>query len=298
MFRHKLLRRMRRNRAGRSCASKRACFAVSMTPLGIGGFLSRWFGRQLAGATSSGPADVGWLIDADEAGFIYGAPERVMSRGEGDLHPKSAARCPAVLDIEARQFMIPCPYDLALRLQAGPNGAIAVVDVDGERSAVRAGVLPRIVTLVKVSEWRHPARPILQIAAPYRFVADEDVYLSQLPPFLSFSAQSRPGLMLAGRMPINIWPRILSFAFEWHDTSRPLVLRRGEPWFYVQFETKDPARQIRLVEATMTPELSTYVRGMAGVVGYVRRTVPLFKVAASRRPKRLLTPLRTNRASS
>ena len=254
------------------------------------GFLTRFIDIVAPRASRSGPVDVGWLIDADEAGFIYDEPERVEADTASNSHPKSASRCPAVIDFETRLFAVPCPYDLNLQLVTNSDGALAISDLDGDRSAVRGTNLPRIVTMVKASEWRHPSRPIVQLLAPYRFISDEPVFLSQLPPFMSYRSHGRPGLMICGRMPIDIWPRILSFAFEWHDASKPLSMRRGEPWFYVQFETVDPARRVRLLEAQMTPELGHYIRGMSGVVGYVRRTMPLFKVAASRRPARLLTP--------
>ena len=260
------------------------------------GRISNWIVQRGKTSGARSAIDVGWLIDAEEAGLIYSAPERLDAGLAENLHPKSAARCPAVIDLEARQFVVPCPYDITLRLSTQADGSVAVSDADGDRSAVRAGVFPRILTIVKAAEWRHPSRPIIQMAAPYRFTSDEPVYMPQLPPFLSYGASARPGIMLAGRMPVHIWPRILSFAFEWHDASKPLVLRRGEPWFYVQFEGEDPSRRVRLVEAEMTVPLQTYIRGMTGVVGYVRRTAPLFRVAASRRPERLLTPRVLSRA--
>lgn len=265
-----------------------------MTALGR---ISNWLIQRGKISKARSAIEVGWLIDAEEADLIYSAPERLDAGLADNIHPKSAARCPAVIDLEARQFVVPCPYDITLRLSTQPDGSVAVSDVDGDRSAVRAGVLPRILTIVKATEWRHPTRPIIQMAAPYRFISDETVYMSQLPPFLSYGASARPGIMLAGRMPVHIWPRILSFAFEWHDASKPLVLRRGEPWFYVQFDGEDPTRRVRLVEAEMTVPLQSYIRGMTGVVGYVRRTAPLFRVAASRRPERLLTPRVLSRAA-
>jgi hypothetical protein len=80
------------------------------------------------------------------------------------------------------------------------------------------------------------------------------------------------------------------WAFEWFDTSRELVLRRGEPWFYVRFETHDPSRPVRLIEADLTPELKQYVTGLASVTNFVNRTFSLFETAKSRRPKTLLVP--------
>jgi hypothetical protein len=130
---------------------------------------------------------------------------------------------------------------------------------------------------------------VVQISAPYRFLADEQVWMSQMPAFGYYRKDPLPGLMLGGRFPIHIWPRSLMWAFEWHDLSKPLILRRGEPWFYVRFEAADPSRPVRLVEAQMTPELREYCSGLDGVTNYVNQTYQLFSVAQERRPPKLLT---------
>jgi hypothetical protein len=96
--------------------------------------------------------------------------------------------------------------------------------------------------------------------------------------------------MIGGRFPIHVWPRELVWAFEWHDTSQDLIIRRGDPWFYLNFETEDPSRHVRLVEAQMTGPLRDYTNGMRGVTNYVGRTFSLFATARTRRPRTLLTP--------
>jgi hypothetical protein len=80
------------------------------------------------------------------------------------------------------------------------------------------------------------------------------------------------------------------WAFEWHDTAKDLVLRRGDPLFYVQFEGMDPARPMQLVEAEKTAELTAYLEKLSGVVNYVNQTFSLFKAAEAMRPKKLLVP--------
>ena len=90
--------------------------------------------------------------------------------------------------------------------------------------------------------------------------------------------------MIGGRVPIHDWPRVLSWAFEWHRPEKDLILTRGEPWFCARFEIEDPSRKISLVEAEMTPELAQYLKGMDTVTQYVSRTFSLFPTARSRRP--------------
>ena len=78
------------------------------------------------------------------------------------------------------------------------------------------------------------------------------------------------------------------WAFEWHDTSKELLLRRGRPWFYVRFETEGPTSPVRLVECDLDAEAKAYVESLTGVTNYVDRTFSLFERARERRPARLL----------
>lgn len=80
------------------------------------------------------------------------------------------------------------------------------------------------------------------------------------------------------------------WAFEWHEPEKDIVLRRGEPLFYIQFEAEGPDRPVQVVEAERTPELAKYIEQIGGVVNYVNQTFALFKAAEAMRPAKLLVP--------
>jgi hypothetical protein len=237
---------------------------------------------------SSEPALVGWLIDAPTASLIYDDPRRLRTESLGKQHVKSAARCPAVIDMESRYFMITCPYDLHLRMEKSAEGKWGVRNVAGQNGAVRPNHLGKHLHLVAPGEWRHPDRPMLQIAAPYRFITDDPVYLTQCGPFMHYSSHAWPGLVFGGRFATHIWPRVLLWAFEWFDTSRDLIIKRGDPWFYVMLESTNPTRRVRLVKASMSAALKEYLQGIDGVTNYVNQTFSLYSRALERRPARLL----------
>ena len=239
---------------------------------------------------ASRTVDVGWTLDTDKAGFIWQAPQRLSRSDEPrPKHAKAVAFCPAVVDHESRIFEVTCPIDVQLRIRIDEKTKRPTVgSTAGDMATIRPKALSQMIYLVAAKEWRHSDRPILQLTTPYLFLADEPVYMTQLPPFAHFQDPSLPGVMIGGRLPIHIWPRPMMWAFEWYDTSRELVLRRGEPWFYVRFETHDPSRHVRLIEADMTPDLRQYLSGLSSVTNYVNRTFSLFDTAKSRRPKILL----------
>ncbi len=248
------------------------------------------------GGPGSGPLTVGWLRDTGKGGVIFAPPERAAEvnarpRDAGSPHGKSLVRCPAVTQAEARLWTVPCPVDLHLGFARDGEGRAALVNRAGPASGLRAGKLREVVTLSAEAEWRHPARPVVQVKLPYVFLCDEPCWIVQAPPFLHFRSDPLPGLTITGRFPISLWPRPLMWAFEWHDTTRPLVLRRGEPLFHVGFEGDRPERPIQLVEAAMTAEVRAYLDHISGAVNFVGQTFRLFDAAEAARPERLVTPV-------
>ncbi len=232
--------------------------------------------------------EVGWWLDTHEARFIYDAPYVYRPSYPPSQHPHAVNNCPGILDYEARYVVVNCPFDLHLRLVRNAQGKLDISVHDVETSVDIRRLQADILRLQPPASWRTPERPVLQLLTPYRFVADEPVYLNELPPVFHFPRNPLPGLIIGGRFPIDIWPRRLMWAFEWHDLSRDLVLRRGEPWFCLRFETMDPSRHVRIVEAEMTPELREFCKGLDQVNNYVGQTFSLFKVARERRPEKLL----------
>ena len=116
--------------------------------------------------------------------------------------------------------------------------------------------------------------------------------MSQVGAFMHYQKTPLPGTIFGGRFPIHNWPRPLMWAFEWHDTEKDLILKRGEPWFYVQFETLPQDRAVSLVEAENTDELDGYLEHISAAVNYVNQTFSLFREAEKARPGKLIKPVK------
>ncbi len=233
--------------------------------------------------------EIGWLVDGGGPGFLWDSPRPLKGLARPPEHPKAVNHCPAIVDGDARTYSVAAPVDFHLRLGKDDKGNPKLTNAAGMKSTVSSGKLDRMITVMAQNRWRHPKRPVLQIVAPYRFICDEPCWMNQLPPYYDYKSPQWPGLMIGGRFPIHNWPRSLMWAFEWHDIGRDLIVKRGEPWFYVRFETMDPSRPQRLVEAEMTPELREFCTGLDGVTNYVNQTFSVMDIAAERRPAELLT---------
>ncbi|THD35119.1 MAG: hypothetical protein E7773_11715 [Sphingomonas sp.] len=231
---------------------------------------------------------IGWLLNTEQSSIIWDTPRPVRIESQSS-DPRSVGQCPSALDFDRRHYAINCPIDVHLRLDMS-GGAMDVKNMLADKSPIRSDALQRWIVFQPRHEWRHPQRPVLQMLTPFVFVTDDPVYINQYPPIFHYSGDSRPGIPISGRFPIDIWPRALMWAFEWHDTSKDLILRRGEPLFYVRFEGTDPAAPIRLIEAKKTPELESFMASISGVTEFVGQTYSLFKTARERRPAKLLFP--------
>lgn len=240
----------------------------------------------------SGPVTVGWFLAQKKGGVIYPAPERVRGAEKNKSHAKSASRCPAVINLESRYFMIRCPFDLNLAFARDKDGKPGLRNLSGDMSGIRANKLREKIHMTPEHEWRYAGVPTLQLQLPYVFIADEPVYASQVSPFMHYQRDPFPGTIFGGRFPINVWPRPLMWAFEWHDLEKPLKVSRGDPLFYVGFETLPQDRGVVMTETEVTQELQDYMDLISGAVNYVNQTFSLFEAAEERRPETLVHPVK------
>lgn len=254
-----------------------------------------YFAADAGGAEAEGrgkkrTVTVGWTVRAAKSGAIWGPPKTFSRSDPKAKSAKSIQACPAAIDFDRRHFVIPCPVDLNLAFVRDAQGRLQLTDADGEQSPMRSQGRANLFQLQPQNEWRDPERPILQFIAPYVFVADEPCWVVQTEPYMHWFPEQRPGVAMGGRYPIHIWPRPLAWAFEWYDLSKPLKLKRGDPWFYVHFETENPGAHVRLVEQEMTDDLEKYLDSIIDVSNYVNKTYGLFGEAQRIRPDKLLKP--------
>ncbi len=241
-----------------------------------------------SGATAQkrAPVQVGWLLRDPRAGVIFDPPRPCHSKSGDAALP--AFHTPAHAALASRFFEVVCPFDLHLQLRRDKDGKFSLGNLQGERSPIRLSILQQFLKVTPRAEWRFPDRPTLQLQLPYVFVADDPVHLIQTAPFLSYNPKPWPGTIFAGRFPIDVWPRPVMWAFEWQDVEEPLIINRGDPLFYVQFETTPQDSPVELVQAELTPALDAYLTHIAGAVNFTDQTYGLFEKAAKARPKRLL----------
>jgi hypothetical protein len=230
--------------------------------------------------------DVGWFIEEPQGKFVFFEPKPLFKSREKPLSNRAVQACPAINELERDYFVIKAPFDI--RLRCSRNGESYDLHVVEEGTRIDNDLIPRFVFLMQPQFWRNKNIPVIQIKVPYFFLSDKPCYMTMLAPYMSQNLVKWPGLMIGGRMPISIWPRILNFAFEWHDFDQDLIIRRGQDLCYLYFETEDLRSSPQLMEIENTKELAEYRAGISATPKFMSNTFSLFETALARRPKKLL----------
>lgn len=234
--------------------------------------------------------DVGYCLCDPAAGFAFEPPRSVFSTRDRPLGTRAIQNCPAVNAIERHLVEIPSPIGIRLTLEEEADGSPAL-GVIGQGTFVEPQHIGTMIALEPPERWRHPRRPVLQLTLPYFFVTDAPCMLNWLPPFHGPALRRWPGVAVAARFPLTIWPQTLVWAFEWDRPDQELSLKQGEPLALALFEFNHPDARPNLVEAALTPELAEYRRGMQDIHHLTPEIEEVWRRAGARRPARLLVPL-------
>ena len=78
------------------------------------------------------------------------------------------------------------------------------------------------------------------MATKYVFITDKPCNITILPPFnnkeyVNYDSNTR---VVSGLFNIYDWQRPLSYAIEWFDTSKDLIIKTGQPLFYIMFNSE------------------------------------------------------------
>lgn len=232
--------------------------------------------------------EIGYVLYWNKTSLIVYPPEPLAWSVRPEPMPKNAKnvmRCPAVIDLLRQYFVVKAPFDINLKMTA--DGKLEST-VPRELSTIYPEALQEVTQFDAPGIWRYPDKPVCQIDTGISFLTDTPgVYISTAMPFMHYT--NWPVLMFAGRFNIYNWPcRDLRFAFEWQEREKPLVIKRGDPWFYVSFQCDDPEAKYTLVEAERTEKLENWSKSIAGVPRFISDTRALMFLAQFRRPRKLI----------
>lgn len=242
--------------------------------------------KKLFGSRKESPKkiQVGYTCTVPMPDILTFDLERVKVKA--DFPESEMAKCPAVADRFRNVYAMRSPFDFEFSLVSG----VPLLNPD---SVVDPGYfMSHVIHTPEMS--RSLNLPIVQISMGLGFISDTpDVEILTSPPI--FHYKTWPGLFISGRYNIYDWPgRVLNFAFEWHDHSQKLKIKRGDVLCYAEFRhpTIPTIEAKRCLFTSDVAFISSQVNTTSKIISGTRC---IMKTMGTRRPKSLLAWPEPNR---
>jgi hypothetical protein len=121
----------------------------------------------------------------------------------------------------------------------------------------------------------------VSVIPSYVFYAKESVEMEVLPVFLLDSPSLENALFIAGSFNIGKWIRSIDFSFIPKDKLKPVVIKRGDPLFFIRFRAADEKITFERVEQSQ--ELFSMINACTSLKTRVKNIslTELYKLAKS-----------------
>jgi hypothetical protein len=227
------------------------------------------------------PLKIGWLLTAHEGGIAYDPPSRFVVEKDASLLARGVLSCPAVRSYYDGVFQILAPFSLRLRC-VKEAGSLCLKQIYPFTSLTESK-FREFVTVEPPDTWRNSHTVMLQLPSPYLFFSDEHATIEQFQPSLT-TVSAMNWRVIPGKFDIYSWQRPLNWGIEWDTNLGDLVIRAGEPLYFIKFQDSLTGKNsANLVECRMTPALEERMKLSRGITAIRKGAVPLMKAAGKLR---------------
>lgn len=206
--------------------------------------------------------------------LLYFEPEKI------DVYKETQSTfkmCPAVNNHVNKFWVIKSPCDLTLNYDRNKK----ICNINQNQAFYNAFVHFRF------DEFKDTDYAVCSIMFMYMFVADEPVWMEVYPAFMHENSVENIRVVPGG-FDIYNWQRPIDFTFEILDDTKPVEIKRGQPLFYVKFNSKKINDDFKLQRIQWTEELAKLTK-MCLVNSYVKGiSWYLHKIGNKLRPKKLV----------
>ncbi len=168
-----------------------------------------------------------------------------------------------------------CPFDIHLRYSNINSNSPEIRPII-EGCSIKPHKLKHIFYLSPPNEWLNKDYPIFQITTPYVFFANKPIDIIQRFPRLLIG-KNYPFRLIEGKFPIDKWKRPLSWAVEWIDTKKDIIIKRGMPWFDLNFNSTNIKDSFKLVKKKFTKSDEAELLSTKDITNYIKGTNKLME---------------------
>jgi hypothetical protein len=201
--------------------------------------------------------------------------------------------CPAFLQFNKNLFVLKSPVDFGFTVAPKNNNQIdgnwELYPAEGHQNDIAPEAVRKLISYNSDSSDKVDYdKPVFQFRFNYVFFADEPVTIQMMPSI--YENKDIPVNTIPGEFNIYDWQRPLQWGFEWQDTKKPLIIKRGDPVCYIKFIVhKDPREKVELVKLKMTTQIEKAIYKTSETPLFVKNTFKLFEKARLMRPKKFIT---------
>jgi hypothetical protein len=153
--------------------------------------------------------------------------------------------CPAFLDYYKNIYLVRSPVDIQITYTSDTNGLrIAPQDQYFYDKFIKHRGNPS----VKENPF------LMSFLFYYLYIADDECMVEQLPVTFHDNAVASKIRVISGTFDISKWFRPVEFSFEFLNKDEPLVIKRGDPLYYIRFVPKDNSK-VRLEKKKLSEEV-------------------------------------------
>jgi hypothetical protein len=132
-------------------------------------------------------------------------------------------KCPAMIGFFNNTYLVRSPIDISFK----------VVDSGTVISKSPKGVVETYLQLSNTAST--DIYPNFQLKIHLLCFSKLDVEIQQIPAFMHSNGFTNNAMVISGGFNISKWVRPLSVGFEVQDISKEIVIRRGDPLYYIRF---------------------------------------------------------------
>jgi hypothetical protein len=192
---------------------------------------------------------------------IYFEPEPVFKVFSDERNKKSDfLKCPAFQDFYKNCFLIRSPMDLKITIDKQNGRYIKCHNYNQE--FYDTFIIPRM---------QNEDFPALSIMFPYLFFSDESVNIEQFHPFMHNNDLLNNIRVVSGKFDISKWCRPLDYAFEIIDENKPIIIKRGDPLYYIRFSTE---KNINFIRVYSHDDIFKYIKDATTNCSFIKSFSP------------------------
>ena len=180
-----------------------------------------------------------FLLDGDWHNVGYFEPEpvfkHIISQRDNDVE---YLKCPAFQKYYSNTFLIRSPVDLELTISRDSEGRKILTTKNFNQKFYNDHIFPRMA--------QNKVFSMFSVEFSYIFYSENSVILEMIPANMEKTAFVQNTNLIPGEFDISKWIRPVSPAFEVVDDSQTLKISRGDPLYYIRFNSDKKVNLVRI----------------------------------------------------